>query len=362
MKQSTKSIHAFARRAGAIGAVTALALGLAACSSAPADSGSAGGSGGGEDGKFVIGFQQPLGGQSWRETGLAAMQALAARDYADTVELKIVRTNDNDAAQQNAAIQNLIAEGVDAILFDPASATGANAAISQAKAAGIPVFANGGPYDNDYVYTVSTDWANAGKIGAEWLVEQLGDSKDVIVLEGAVGVPLNDTSMPTVRDVLTEGGATIVAEGTNGWNESNAQQAMSQLLQSHPKVGGVYSFLTGGQGVPAAFADANIPFVPVVGGSGYNGEACTLVKYKDQGLTGNMIFGHPAIYAKGLEQAVKLLSGEEIEKEQFYAPAEITTENAADFCQPDMPDNFQLGYDFPGLNITLEQYLEFAKQ
>ncbi|KTR82694.1 substrate-binding domain-containing protein, partial [Leucobacter chromiiresistens] len=106
-----------------VAAIAALGFTLAACSSAPAEGGG-GGAEGGDDGKFVIGFQQPLGGQAWRETGLAAMQALAARDYGDTVELKIVRTNDNDAAQQNAAIQNLIAEGVDAILFDPASATG----------------------------------------------------------------------------------------------------------------------------------------------------------------------------------------------------------------------------------------------
>lgn len=348
----------------AIGAVAAagLALGLVSCTSAPAETAPSEGSSETSDGKFVIGFQQPLGGQAWRETGLAAMQALVARDYADTVELKIVRTNDNDAAQQNAAIQNLIADGVDAILFDPASATGADAAITQAKSAGIPVFANGGPYSNEYVYTVSTDWASAGAIGAEWLVDELGDNKDVIVLEGVAGVPLNDTSLPAARDILTSAGANIVAEGANGWNEAEAQQAMSQILQSHPQVGGVYSFLTGGQGVPAAFADANIPFVPVVGGSGYNGEACTLVKYKDDGLRGNMIFGHPAIYAKGVEQAVLLLQGEDIEKEQFYPPAEITTENAEEFCQPDMADNFQLGYDFPGLDITLEQYLEFAKQ
>src|SRR5690625_719464 len=202
MATSKTKFSSFARRAGVLLAATALVSGMAACSSAPpADSGNS--DAGQEDGeKFVIGYQQPLGGQAWRETGLAAAQALAARDYADIVELKIVRTNDNDAAQQNAAIQNLIAEGVDAILFDPASATGADAAIAQAKAAGIPVFANGGPYDNDYVYTVSTDWASAGVVGAEWLVAQVGSDADVIVLEGVPGVPLNDTSMPAVNETL----------------------------------------------------------------------------------------------------------------------------------------------------------------
>ena len=357
-------MHAFSRRtrmfrsaAVAVAAASSVAL-LVGCSSAPAEPSDGGG--GSEGDKFVIGFQQPLGGQAWRETGLAALQALANQpEYVDKVEVVIVRTNDNDAAAQNAAMQNLIAEGVDAILFDPASSSGADAAIAQATAQGIPVLATGGPYDSEDVYVVSTDWGNAGNIGAEWLLDNLGDDKNLLVLEGAVGVPLNDGTMPGVIETLEAGGATIVGQGTNGWNEATAQEATASLLRSNPDVGGVYSFLTGLQGVPEAFAAAGIPFVPVVGGSGYNGEACTLVDYADQGLTGNSVFGQPAIYAKGLEQAVLLLEGTEIEREQYYPPLEITQDNAAEFCLPDEAPNFQLGYNFPGLDITAEEIKQY---
>lgn len=357
-------MHASSRRtrgvraaAVATAAVSSVAL-LVGCSSAPAEPSGGGSTGDGD--KFVIAFQQPLGGQAWRETGLAALQALANQpEYVDKVEVVIVRTNDNDAAAQNAAIQNLIAQGVDAILFDPASSSGADAAIAQATAQGIPVIANGGPYDNDDVYVVSTDWGSAGTIGAEWLVDNLGDDKNVLVLEGLAGVPLNDGTMPGVIETLEGGGASIVGQGTNGWNEATAQEAAASLLRSNPDVGGVYSFLTGLQGVPEAFAAAGLPFVPVVGGSGYNGEACTLVKYADQGLTGNSVFGQPAIYAKGLEQAVLLLEGTEIEREQYYPPLEITQDNAADYCLPDEAANFQLGYNFPGLDITVDEIKQY---
>jgi ribose transport system substrate-binding protein len=349
-----------ARRIGPVFAgIAALTL-VAGCSSAPAPGSGGGGATEGGDEKFVIGFQQPLGGQAWRETGLASLQALAARpEYKDKVELKIVRTNDNDAAQQNAAMQNLIAEGVDAILFDPASSSGADAAIAQATAQKIPVIANGGPYDSEDVYVVSTDWGSAGTVGAQWLLDNLGDNKKVAVLEGLAGVPLNDGTMPGVIKALEDGGAEIVAQSTNGWNEATAQENMANILRSNPDVGGVYSFLTGGQGVPEAFAAADLDFVPVVGGSGYNGEACTLADNKDAGLTGDMVFGQPAIYAKGLEQAVKLLEGEDIERQQFFPPLEITVDNAADFCVPDQPANFQLGYDFPGLDITVDEMLKY---
>jgi len=341
--------------AATIAALATLAL-VAGCSSAPAEPGS----GATNDGVFVIGFEQPLGGQAWRETGLASLQALANRpEYADKVEIRIVRTNDNDAAAQNAAMQNLIAEGVDAILFDPASSSGADAAVAQAKAQGILVMAAGGPYDNEDVYVVSTDWANAGTIGAEWLVGALMDNKDVLVLEGVAGVPLNDGSMPGVISALEDGGATVVGQSTNGWNEATAQENAASLLRSNPDVGGVYSFLTGLQGIPEAFAAAGLPFVPVVGGSGYNGEACTLVKYADQGLTGNSVFGQPAIYAKALEQIVKVLEGGTIDQQQLFPPLEITQDNAAELCLPDEADNFQLGYDFPGLDLTADEVKKY---
>lgn len=340
-------------------AAASVALVMAGCTSAPAeDTGS--GNGDASADKFVVGFQQPLGGQAWRETGLAALQALAASpEYADKVEIRIVRTNDNDAAQQNAAMQNLVADGVDVLLFDPASSSGADAAIAQAQTQGIPVIAAGGPYDNESVYVVSTDWGNAGLVGAEWLLANLGDNKDVAVLEGVAGVPLNDGSMPGVIEALEAGGANIIAQGTNGWNEAVAQENMASILRSNPDVGGVYSFLTGAQGVPAAFEAAGASFVPVVGGSGYNGEACTLADLASEGLIGNSVFGQPAIYAKALEQAVLLLEGGDIEREQYYPPLEITHENADEFCEPDQPANFQLGWNFPGLDIALDDVLRF---
>jgi ribose transport system substrate-binding protein len=340
----------------AVGAVAALALAGCASAPAPAPAPATDTSTESTVEKFVIGFSEPLAGQAWRETGLGSLMALANRpEYKDKVELRIVRTNDNDAAQQNAAMLNLVAEGVDAILFDPASSSGVDAALAAAKENGIPVLAVGGLYDNPDVYIVSPDYNSAGAIGVAWLLENLGDNKDIAVLEGLVGVPLNDGAMPFLTGALEEGGANIVAQSTNGWNEATAQENMSSLLRSNPDIGGVYSFLTGGQGVPEAFAAAGIPFVPVVGGSGYNGEACTLVKYKDQGLIGNMVFAQPAIYAKGLEQAVSLLEGNQIEREQYYPVLQITVDNAADYCLEGYPDNYQLGYNFPGLDITAEE-------
>lgn len=347
------------RRLSAVAAAAVVAVAAAGCGSA-ADSGSSDGGGAAAktDGPFVIGFEQPLGGQPWREMGLATLQALANQpEYKDKVQLKIVRTQDNDPAQQAAAMRNLISEGVDAIMFDPASPTGANPVIAQAKAKGIPVIANGGPVASKDAYVVSTDWVKAGETGAKWLASQMKGAKNVVVLEGFKGVPINEDAMPVVRKTLEDAGAKIVAQDTNGWDEATAQKNMANILRSNSDIDGVYSFLAGGQGVPEAFKQAGRDFVPTVGGSGYNGEGCTVKKYMGDGLTADMVSGQPAIYAKGLEQTVKLLEGEKIEREQYFEPLDLQTEEAAAKCLADKPPLFAIGYEFPGLDLPLEATL-----
>jgi ribose transport system substrate-binding protein len=356
--------NAFARgratRRIAVAAATAVvAVSATGCGSA-SDSGSpAAASDGAKKGeKFVIGFEQPLGGQPWREMGLATLQALAKQpQYRDKIELKIVRTQDNDPAQQAAAMRNLISQGVDAIMFDPASPTGANPVIAQAKAKGIPVIANGGPVASKDAYVVSTDWVKAGETGAKWLAANMKGSKNVVVLEGFKGVPINEDAMPVVRKTLEAGGAKIIAQDTNGWDEATAQKNMASILRSNPNIDGVYSFLAGGQGVPEAFKQAGRKFVPTVGGSGYNGEGCTVKKYEGDGLTADLVSGQPAIYAKGLEQTVKLLEGTKIEREQYFAPLDLQTADAAKRCLADKPPLFAIGYEFPGLNLPLDATL-----
>lgn len=356
------------RLAVALASAVVLAVAITACGSdsdtGSETSGSTGSTSSAStaEGPFKIGFVEPIGGQPWRELALATMENLASQDpYKDEVELEIVRTQNNDPAQQVAAMRNLIAKGVDMLLFDPASPTAADSVIAEADSRGIPVMAVGQDIPNEAAFVVSTDWTEAATIGAEWLVEQLeGEGNDVVVLEGIKGAPINEEAMPEVLRILEEGGENVVATNTNGWDESVAEKNIASILQSQDQIDGVYSYLAGGQGIPNAFANADRPFVPVVGGSGYNGEACTLEKYKGDGLTGILTSGQQAIYAKGLQQAYDHLTGKEIEQRQLYPPLVVSSEDdLAKVCLKDKPALFGIGYEFPGLNLPLDKTLEF---
>jgi ribose transport system substrate-binding protein len=50
---------------------------------------------------------------------------------------------------------------------------------------------------------------------------------------------------------------------------------------------------------------------------------------------------------------VKLLEGTKIPREQFFAPLDLQTEDAAAKCLADKPPLFAIGYEFPGLDLPL---------
>jgi len=328
----------------------------------------------GKEGPYVIGLSESIGGTAWREIGIATMLALAEKPgYAEHIkEIKVVRTQNNDAASQMRDMRNLIAQGVDIILYNPASPTALEPVIQQAHARGIPVMAVNQPVQSEFAYTVATDTDLAGKIGGAWLAERLKDGDQYAVIEGIPGAPANDNTITLAREIIDATGAEMVGSAVSNWDEAQAQKAMADVLQSNPDIDGVYAPFVGGIGFPAAMEAAG-KFVPFVGGTGFNGEACNLIKYSEEyGMEALLTPGHQSIYAKGLEQALKLLQGEDIERIQLYPPLELDTTNPdsyKDLCREDMPAVLGLSYQWPGpvgdpsqfgeeLPLTLEDVLK----
>jgi ribose transport system substrate-binding protein len=326
------------------------------------------------EGPFVIGLSESIGGTAWREIGIATLLALAEKPgYAEFIEdIVVVRTQGNDAASQMRDMRNLIAQGVDIILYNPASPTALEPVIQQAHARGIPVMAVNQPVQSEFAYTVATDTDLAGRIGGAWLAERLDAGDAYAVIEGIPGAPANDNTITLAREIIEEAGAEMVASAVSNWDEAQAQKAMADVLQSNPDIAGVYAPFVGGIGFPAAMEAAGT-FVPFVGGTGFNGEACNLIEYsQEHGMEALLTPGHQSIYAKGLEQALLLLRGEEIERTQLYPPLELDTSNPAsyeDLCREDLPAVLGLSYQWPGpvsdpsrfgeeLPLTLEDVLE----
>ncbi|MBN6885692.1 ribose transport system substrate-binding protein [Cytobacillus horneckiae] len=94
----------------------------------------------------------------------------------------------NDPAKQVSDIEDLIQQGVDILLINPADSSAIAAAINSANNSNIPVItvdrsAEGG----EVVAHVASDNAAGGKMAGEYIIEQLGEEAKVVELEGIPG-------------------------------------------------------------------------------------------------------------------------------------------------------------------------------
>src|SRR4029453_15052759 len=112
-RRSQGSMNVFRRR-GAITASLGVAILVAGCSSGDGGSGSAG------DGEasYTIGVSNTLTNNGWREEMICSINAQAL--VSGEVASLSVNHRDTDAAGQLEDLRNLIAEGVDAIVVNPA--------------------------------------------------------------------------------------------------------------------------------------------------------------------------------------------------------------------------------------------------
>src|SRR5258705_11146681 len=114
-----------------LAAIAVMAIIVGACSSTPAASG-------GANAKYTIGFSNPGGvGNGWREAMLCSAKAQAVK--AGNVSKVTIIHRDTDAPGQLADIRTPIAQGVNAIITNPAGPDPLNSPTAEATPAGLPV-------------------------------------------------------------------------------------------------------------------------------------------------------------------------------------------------------------------------------
>ncbi|MEM6281467.1 MAG: substrate-binding domain-containing protein, partial [Chloroflexota bacterium] len=100
----------------------------------------------------------------------------------------IILDSQDDSATEAANVEDLIAQGVDAILINPTDSDAAVPSVLAANDAGIPVFTvDRSASDGDVVSHVASDNVAGGVLAAEFLCDALGGEGAVVELEGIAG-------------------------------------------------------------------------------------------------------------------------------------------------------------------------------
>ena len=200
-----------------IGLFAVLCLVIAACGGGAAEE---------EEGNFVIGVSNTLVGNGWREQMICAIKAEALA--SGVVESVVVVNRNGGPTEQIADLESLISQGVDAIILNPTDREALNSVIESAIEQGIVVVSVDQAVTAAGAYVVTNDQTAYGRLGAEWLFEQLGGEGNVAYMRGIDGVPADTDRDAGFQEALANyPGITVAAEVFTGWDPSvGAQQAL----------------------------------------------------------------------------------------------------------------------------------------
>ena len=215
-----------------------------------------------QEGGFVIGVSNTLVGNGWREQMICSIKAEAAA--SGLVEKVVVVNRNGGPTEQIADLENLISQGVDAIILNPTDREGLNATLESAIAQGIVVVAVDQAVTAEGAYVVTNDQTAYARVGAEWLFEKLGGKGNVAEMRGIDGVPADTDRHTGFQEALEKyPDIEVVAETFTNWDISTASQQALDLITTK-EIDGIW---TSGGNYPVVqqFQTANKPFVPIVG-------------------------------------------------------------------------------------------------
>ena len=162
----------------------------------------------------------------------------AARQLGATVHVSDAR---HDVNKQIADIQDMIQKGVKILLVNPTDSVGIQSAVKAAHDAGVIVVAidanASGPVDS-FVGSKNRD---AGYQSCKYLVQSLGGSGEVAILDGIAVVPILER-VAGCKAALAEAPGVKLVDVQNGKQERDvALGVVENMLQAHPNLKGVFS-------------------------------------------------------------------------------------------------------------------------
>ena len=138
--------------------------------------------------------QRLAGGDDLRGQGPVARQRPGQRGHR--------HLQNGGPTEQIQDLQNLISQGVDAIIVNPSDREQLNPVIEEAIAQGIVVVAVDQAVTAEGAYVATNDQVEYGRLGAQWLADDLGGEGSVLYMRGIEGVPADDDRNTGFQEVM----------------------------------------------------------------------------------------------------------------------------------------------------------------
>jgi ribose transport system substrate-binding protein len=160
----------------------------------------------------------------------------------------LVQTNANgDAQQQVNDANNLLSQGITALVLNPIDSKAIIPAVEKANSMGIPVFTLDRGSDGGKVTSfVASDNVALGTTAAKWIADQLtkryGSAKgNVVDLIGLVGTTAaTDREKGFSDEIAKYPDIKVVARQEGAFDQEKSLNAMTNILQKYPQIDAVF--------------------------------------------------------------------------------------------------------------------------
>ncbi|PCG83911.1 transporter [Streptomyces sp. WZ.A104] len=237
----------------------------------------------------------------------------------------------NDASQQANQLQNFTSSGVSSIIVNPVDSDAVGPGVRSANKAGIPVIAaDRGVNKADTATLVASDNVAGGKLAADALADKLGGKGSIVILQGTAGTSASrERGAGFAEGLKAYPGIKVVAKQPADFDRTKGLDVMTNLIQSHPGVTGVFAENDEmALGAAKALGGKAGKSVSVVG---FDGTPDGL-KAVEAGTLYASVAQQPAELGKiAVRNAVKAAKDEEVETMVKVPVKVVTRENVADF-------------------------------
>lgn len=277
--------------------------------------------------KVVIGVASNDYSQKWMTYLNERIKTRSAELDVDTV----FTDGKNDAAVQLANVENLIVQGVDAILIVMVDPSAPGPFINACKDAGIPLIAVNRNYEGAEVF-VGSDARDGGIMQMEYMAEVLQNKGNIGLL---LGTPGQDDAIYRTEGNKTvidqHEGLNLVLEEVGDWDRALGMEITENWLQS----GVSFDAIVANNdemaiGAVRALEGAGIKDMPIGAIDG----TIDALDYVKTGMIDVSLFYSPFLTAEmSVESAINKLKGEAVEPNVVVPFIPVTLENVDEYIE-----------------------------
>jgi ABC-type sugar transport system substrate-binding protein len=277
--------------------------------------------------QYRIGFAMTMDDPYWQN------MILGAKDEAQKLSATVTFLNAQEDVQKQAQqVNDLIAQGVDAVCLVPMKPDGLVNSVRALNDAKIPVIIVNREIGSgcDYVAFTGTDTYDGAVTSAKLLMQAINGEGEIVEFQQVLGTGPQQLRTKALKEVLSHyPNVKLVEQIPHEGNDSKVVAAVGTLLGKYPNLKGIYV-----HGDPQAIAAANAcqaagrNDIAVVG---MGGSIAAIEAIKQGKLTGTCYQCPEEEGRSGIRLAVGYLKGEKLEKRHPIPCPPVTKDNVGQF-------------------------------